>query len=261
MNKDSLGDRMKGYEGVSKTRLVPKTPVLGRLDGKAFHTLTRGMEKPYDARFQRCMWAAALRLCKDVQGCRIAYVQSDEITLLLVDYQDPRTEAWFDYEVQKMCSVAASIATGTFLKEFSRDFPDYEGNLPAFDARFWTLPEHEVVNCFIWRQQDAVRNSISGLAQAHFSHRELWSKSGPEMQEMLHQRGVNWNDAPVPQKRGVCVVRETQPFVVSATGEETVRARWVVDEDIPTFTQARWYVERHLPGLSTACPLSDGQRE
>ena len=110
-DKDSLGDRMKGYESVPRARLIPRMPVLLRLDGKAFHTLTRGMDKPVDARFQKCMWEAARRLCSEVQGCQVAYVQSDEITLLLIDYQTLTTDRWFDYDLQKMCSVAAGFAS------------------------------------------------------------------------------------------------------------------------------------------------------
>ena len=112
--RDSLGTRMKDYESVPRVRLVPKMPVLARLDGKAFHTLTRGLEKPVDWGFVRCMHAAARALCEEVQGCKLAYVWSDEITLLLVDYEDRKTQPWFDYEVQKMCSVSASTATQAF---------------------------------------------------------------------------------------------------------------------------------------------------
>ena len=247
-SRDRLGDRMKWYESVPRTRLVPKTPVLARLDGKAFHTFTRGMDKPVDWRMQRCMWAAAKHLCENIQGCRLAYVQSDETTLLLVDYESIKSEAWFDYEIQKMCSVSASLATVAFLDAYLREFPG-RGSLPTFDARFWNLPPQEVTNAFIWRQQDATRNSIACLAQAHFSHAELHGKDARAMQDMLfQQKGINWNDCPVPQKRGVCLVREsyTAPNPHEPGAPDVVRARWIVDEDIPVFTQDRRYVERFV---------------
>jgi tRNA(His) guanylyltransferase len=227
----SLGDRMKAYEGVSSTRLMPKTPVLIRLDGKAFHTLTRWLEKPFDAAFQRAMWDTAAYLCDEISGCRLAYVQSDEITLLLVDYQSLQTQGWFDYNVQKLVSVSAGMASGFFTQAFS---------LAAFDSRAWNLPAHEVTNCFIWRQQDATRNSILGLSQAHFSHKELQGKNTSVLQDMLMAKGVNWNDLQIPQKRGVCVVRETYRV------GEAVRHRWTVDEAIPIFTEDREYIEQFV---------------
>lgn len=236
-SKDSLGDRMKAYETIPRARLVPKMPVLLRLDGKAFHTLTRGMEKPADPFFQTAMWETAKALCTEIQGCQIAYVQSDEITLLLVDYQTIKTQGWFDYEVQKMCSIAGSLASVAFTQAL--------GKRGLFDCRAWNLPAAEVVNCFIWRQQDATRNSISGLAQAHFSHKELHGKSTSVMQEMLHGKGINWNDCPIPQKRGVCVVKESYDMS-GPDGEGVQRTRWVLDSEIPIFTQDRAYLQRFV---------------
>lgn len=241
MANDSLGDRMKAYESVPRARLMPKTPVLLRLDGKAFHTLTRGMDRPYDERFMRCMWSTATELCDSIQGCKIAYVQSDEITLLLIDYQTYQTQGWFDYEVQKMCSISASIATAAFGDKFRELFPERKAT-PLFDARCWNLPREEVANCLIWRQQDASRNSIQMLAQAHFSHKEMHLKNCSMLQDMLMlDKGVNWNDQPVPFKRGACAIRESY-----AGPENSIRHRWVIDENVPIFTQNRDYVERCL---------------
>lgn len=256
-DKDSLGDRMKMYETVPRLRLVPKMPVLLRLDGKAFHTLTRGLEKPADNGFNMSMRAAALELCEQIQGCQLAYVQSDEITLLLVDYQTVKTQGWFEYEIQKMCSVAASIATHAFAESFRVHHADrFASARPYFDCRAWNLPREEVVNCFIWRQQDATRNSIQGLAQAHFSHKQLHLKDQPQMMDMLMlEKGINWNDCPIPQKRGVCAVKETYETpntFQSAVGEAiggppmVTRTRWVIDEAIPIFTQDRTYVQRFV---------------
>lgn len=243
---DSLGDRMKRYETVFKTRLTPRTPALIRLDGKAFHTFTQAMDRPYDARFHRCMWRAAQTLCEEVEGCKLAYVQSDEITLLLNDYGTLQTQPWFDYEVQKLCSVSASTCTVSFYAAFLAEFSleRLPGRFPAFDARCWNVPKEEVANAFIWRQQDATRNSISMLAQAHFSHKELHGVSSAGMQDKLMlEKGINWNDCPIPQRRGVCVVRETYELPVEGQAP-AVRHRWVTDEAIPIFTKDREYVER-----------------
>jgi len=270
-DKDTLGDRMKGYEGVPRIRLVPKMPVMIRLDGKAFHTFTRGMERPYCRPFNECMWEAAKYLCANIQGCRVAYVQSDEITLLLTDYQDVKTQAWFDYEVQKMTSIAASMATAAFLRAYWKRFVapglccefDVEREmddlkLAAFDARAWNLPHQEVVNAFIWRQQDATRNAIQMLGQSKFSHKELHGKDCNQIQEMVFAKhGINFNDLPVPQRRGVCVVKEqysVQTHVGTFGGEDpyadpstfVVRSRWTVDEAIPVFTQDRSYIQRFV---------------
>lgn len=259
MSHDGLGDRMKMYEGVSKTRLVPKMPVLVRLDGKAFHTFTRFMEKPYDLRMQRCMWYAARRLCEQIQGCQLAYVQSDEIQLLLVDYHSVYSSPWFDYEVQKVVSVAAAICTAAFVRAYDREFPvngaaagcGFAECEPAFDARAWNIPKHEVVNAFIWRQQDAVRNSIQSLAQAHFSHARLQGLNSKQLQDLLFlEKGVNWNDCPVPQRRGVCVVRQPETYTVIAGEGHNLRVPsertvWTVDENIPIFTENRSYIGQH----------------
>lgn len=247
MSADNLGDRMKGYESVPRTRLMPKMPVMLRLDGRAFHTLTSGLEKPVDKSFQNAMWFAARKLCQEISGCQVAYVQSDEITLLLVDYQTFDTQSWFNYEIQKMCSVAAGIASAAFTVEF--------GRTGVFDCRAWNLPQNEVANCFVWRQQDATRNSLSSLAHTHYPPEELHSKSSVEMKLMLSlQKGVHWNDCPVPQKHGVCVVRESYEVEVEIGPDGkagkanpsafVTRQRWIVDENIPIFTQDRSYIEK-----------------
>jgi len=251
-----LGDRMKRYEAVSASRLMPKTPALIRLDGKAFHTLTRNCTKPWDKHFQETMWETARYLCDQISGCRVAYVQSDEISLLLVDYQSIGTQGWFDYEVQKLVSVSASMAAAVFAREY-----EY-GGLAAFDARAWSLPPGEVVNYFIWRQQDATRNSVSGLAQAHFSPKELHGKNGAAMQDMLMSKGINWNDCPIPQKRGVCVTREVYTVPAEDGFGFVDRHRWKVDESIPIFTEDREYIERFArAALGDRAKGQEGKRD
>ena len=257
MSKDSLGDRQKDYEGIPRSRLLKKMPVVARIDGKAFHTLTKGMAKPYDKNFQYTMLDTALYLCSEIQNCRMAYVQSDEISLLLMDNNNRDTQGWFDHDLQKMCSVAASMATSQFMYSFITNFgiQAVSGNVrPAFDARFWNLPEHEVCNYFIWRQNDAVRNSIQSLAQANFSHKELHGLSCDELQEKLFQeKGINWNDCLVMDKRGACVVKSIRT-VYSENGQASRRV-WETDLNIPIFTQDRAYIENKVLAENLVWPL------
>ena len=177
-----------------------------RLDGKAFHTFTKGCQKPFDQNIIDAMAATAKYLQKNIQGCELAYVQSDEISLFLKDYSQLETEAWFDYNVQKLCSVSASMASVAFTCAYNKHAMSMSGVKPAFfDARCFNIPKEEVANYFLWRFNDWVRNSISMLAQAHFSHKELHGKSQVDMHEMLHTKGINWNDCTEQQKNGTWI--------------------------------------------------------
>lgn len=275
--RDSLGDRMKNnYENRAKTYLVRRMPVIIRLDGKAFHTFTKGLKKPYDEIFHNTMNATMKYLCENIQGCKLGYTQSDEITLLLTDYDTLDTDAWFDNNVQKICSVSASMATMAFNKFFRQCVSDYCDSMMAlqdfdlvtdkyydtlydkleiamFDSRCFNIPEDEVTNCFIWRQQDATRNAIQMLGQCNFSHKELHGKSCNDIQDMLFtQKGINFNDMPTEFKRGVCCIKEEyypepmpgyEDCPIDAT---SVRTRWVLDKEIPIFTQDRDYITRNF---------------
>lgn len=242
MTKDSLGDRMKAYEAVPKNFLMRKTPVIIRLDGKAFHTFTRGFEKPFDKVIETAMTETMLYLCKNIQGCVLGYTQSDEITLVLCDYQKVDTAAWFDYNVQKMVSISAAMATYAF----NMVLMGRTEKSAFFDARAFSLPRNEVVNCLIWRQQDATRNSIQGLAQSLYSHKELQGINCNELQDkMFTEKGVNWNDLTTYQKRGACAVRK-MVNKISPTNAVVPRCDWVIDDDIPIFTQDRDYVESRI---------------
>ena len=234
-----LPDRMKRYEAVSDITLTRRSPVIIRVDGRAFHTLTRGMDRPFDAEFAVCMSRAAHALVSEVQGAKLAYVQSDEVSVLLTDYDTIQTDAWFGYRVQKMVSVAAAIATIAFEARFRNAFPTQKG-IPLFDASVFTLPRDEVVNYFVWRQRDAVRNSIQATGQAHFSQKQLHGKNTDEIQEMLFQeKGINWNDTPTQFKRGWCVVLHQE--------SDDIRQQWITDLEIPEFTRDREYIESRLP--------------
>lgn len=192
---DSLGDRMKGnYEDRNRVKLTRRMPVIMRLDGRAFHTFTRGLEKPFDPHFVEVMQYVTRCVFDEIQGAKIAYTQSDEISILITDFDNFDTAAWFDYNVQKMVSIAASVASVAFSMNW--------GKPVQFDARVFNIPKEEVINYFRWRYQDWTRNSIQMLARAHFSHKELDKKNVPAMHEMLHQKGVNWADLDPVYKNG-----------------------------------------------------------
>jgi tRNA(His) 5'-end guanylyltransferase len=270
MNKDSLGDRMKShYENIPKTHLTRREPVIIRIDGKAFHTFTRGFQRPFDNILIESMQETMKYLCENIQGCKLGYCQSDEISLLITDYETINTAAWFDYQVQKMCSISASMATLAFNRAFnekveSANIDSYVGlnvgfeYLSAldkavekgamFDARCFSIPKEEVCNYFIWRQQDATRNSIQMVGQANFSHKELQNKSCNEIQDMLMlEKNINWNDFDTVKKRGSCCTKTGIHTVVNTqTGEQVERLVWEIDTEIPIFTQDRNYVERFV---------------
>ena len=253
-NNNSLNDRMKNnYEERSKMFLTRRTPVIIRLDGKAFHTFTRGLKRPYDEVFHEAMNNTLKYLCENIQGCKFGYTQSDEISLLLTDYDTLQTDSWFNYNVQKMCSVSASMATLAFNKFFIDAYSDWmdsvayfqdfdiemdyiktiEGkfNKAMFDSRCFNIPEDEVVNCFIWRQQDATRNALQMLGQCYFTNKQLYNKSQGEVQDMLMlEKGINFNNMPTEFKRGVTCIR--------------VNGKWVIDKECPIFTKDRDYIMR-----------------
>jgi tRNA(His) guanylyltransferase len=231
-NAKSLGDRMKAYENAYRIYLPRRLPVIVRLDGKAFHTFTRDLDRPRDIRFEWCMFTAAYNLCNKIQGCQLAYVQSDEISLLLHGYKTIESEPWFGNNLQKIVSVSTSITTLSFHNACKGSLPQKIDTDSHFDSRAWILPEDEVCNYFIWRQQDATRNYLSMLAQSLYSHKELQNKKRADLQEMCFAKGQNWNDLPTVQRRGFCVVKK----------ENT----WDFDSEIPIFTQDRNYIERFL---------------
>lgn len=260
MDKTSLGNRMKRYESVPKNYLMHRQPAIIRLDGKAFHTFTRGFVKPFDCMLSCVMQETMRYLCENIQGCVLGYTQSDEITLVLCDYQKLDKDAWFGYNVQKMVSVAASIATMKFNQLFAKeaqefyianDECDYDGareklesykdalersarNGAVFDARAFTVPIEEVNNCLLWRQQDATRNSIQALAQSLYPHKEIQGISTKALQDkMFSEKGVNWNDLPTEQKRGSCCKKNDDGC-------------WVMDYNIPIFSQAPNYVNSRI---------------
>lgn len=280
---DDLDVRMKTfYEQIPKTKLMRRCPVAIRIDGKAFHTFTTGFHKPFDEVLIKSMQETMKYLCENIQGCVLGYTQSDEITLILVDYKKLTSSAWFDYEVQKLCSIAASMATMAFNKAFVKEVKKYSFELSVgihtdeerrlldiydkaidkgamFDARCFNIPKEEVTNLCYWRQDDASRNSIQMVGQANFSHKELHKKSRNDIQDMLMtQKGINWNDFPTYQKRGSCCIKTEERITEDNSVEKmkfgedrkkTVvnieRSNWIIDTDIPIFrNEGREYIDR-----------------
>lgn len=276
--RDELGTRMKTfYEAVPDTKLVKRMPVAIRIDGKAFHTFTQGFKRPFDEVLIKTMQQTTRYLCQNIQGCILGYTQSDEITLILVDYQTLTTEAWFDYRVEKLCSIAASMATMAFNKFFTEyvgeyNFSKWDGvskyedgtqeyihtllnavdKGAMFDARCFNIPKEEVTNLIYWRQLDASRNSVQMVGQAYFSQKELQDKSCSDIQDMLMTKGVNWNDLPTYQKRGsYCVknkiVIESNGITADVYLRDTSKSenKWIIDTNIPIFKgEGREYIDK-----------------
>ena len=273
MSKDKIGDRMKDrYENRSKQFLTRRVPTIIRLDGKAFHTYTKGLDKPFDEGLIEDMQETTKFLCENIQGCKLGYTQSDEITLVLTDYDKLTSDAWFDYNVQKITSISAAMATAKFnqlrmirTSAIERDHSmssmaesvwdnnnlsteDIEGfKLAFFDSRVFQIPEkEEVVNSLIWRQQDAERNSIQMLAQSLYSHSELHGKNTSLLQDMCFEKGQNWNDLNFSKKRGSLVIKNRyvnddlwpQPAELPEREDLKIRTKWEVVET-PIFSQSR----------------------
>ena len=277
---DELEKRMKEfYEQIPKIKLMRRTPVICRIDGRSFHTFTKGFKRPFDEILIKSMQDTMKYLCQNVSGCVAGYHQSDEISLVLIDYQKYTSGAFFDYEVQKMCSVIASMATMAFNKFFSYnvDIKFYEefhergidqggtfsefneleteykayynkANKAMFDARVFNIPKEEVTNYLYWRQLDTARNSIQMVGQANFTHKELHGKSCNMIQDMLMtQKGIDWNDLPTYQKRGSCCIRNkmvSEPWGNKMMTNEVEEGQWFIDKNIPIFKgEDRKYID------------------
>ena len=282
MDTSDLAKRMKDYESVSKTRLMKRCPVICRIDGKAHHSFTKGFKKPFDEIYMKSMQETAKYLCENIQGVVMSYQQSDEITLVIIDYMKLNTSPYFDYEVQKLCSIIASMATMAFNKSFSTLVEQYEHECSEknchsdesekylrtllaaidkgamFDARVFNIPKEEVTNLIYWRQLDATRNSIQIVGQAYFSHNELQDKTCNMIQDMLMTKyGINWNDFTTPCKRGTACIRvgkkvtenikrEPQPFGEDRVTTTIIEERpiWVIDKNMPILKgEDRKYVD------------------
>ena len=249
---------MKGYEGVTRTKLMRRTPVIIRIDGKAFHTWTRHLKdvdpsldiSPFSEIMHKCMSTTSFRLIHNVQNAVFAYTQSDEISILLNDWKKLNSDQWFGGGIQKMCSVSASMATAYFNGSYNSNVSNPTCGAALFDARVFSVPKDEVVNYFIWRQQDATRNSVQMLGRHYFSHKQMHKKNVQQINDMLYtEHGVMWNQIDTWKKRGTCVVRpcaeDVSPVAQIFTGETDPV---ILDNDPPIFTEDRDYIENLLRG-------------
>ena len=243
---------------------------------RAGHTFTRGFKRPFDDIFMKSMQETAKYMCENMGNAKFAYVQSDEITIILTDYDTLETDCWFNYRTDKLCSISASMATMAFNKyfeenvtnevleykmvphcvEIQQEIKEYHNTLIAaldkgamFDARCFNIPKEEVTNLIYWRQLDASRNSIQMVGQANFSHNELQNKSCNDIQDMLMlQKNINWNDFPTYQKRGSCVVKSDEKETITEDNigtKMTIRSKWIIDKEMPILKgKDRAYIDK-----------------
>ena len=270
MDTSDLANRMKEYEKRNQYYLQKRTPVAIRVDGRSFHTFTKGFKRPFDDILMKSMQETAKYMCENMGNAKLAYVQSDEITIILTDYDTLETDCWFNYRTDKLCSISASMATMAFNKFFERNAENYIQNCATdyeteglygkgtpeyqlceiytkaiekgamFDARCFNIPKEEVTNLIYWRQLDATRNSIQMVGQANFSHKELQNKTCNMIQDMLHeQKGINWNDYPTVCKRGsACIYTEY------ANMNGSHNSGWIIDKEMPILKgEDRAYVD------------------
>ena len=277
MDTSDLANRMKDYEKRNRYYLQKRLPVIIRLDMRAGHTFTKGFKRPFDEVFMKTIAETAKYLCENIQNVKMSYQESDEISLLLVDYEKLDTDQWFDYRVDKLCSISASMATMAFNRIFNGLVREYKFNNgenfdlstkegeekyyllqkyqsaiktgAMFDARVFNIPKEEVTNYFYWRQLDASRNSIQMVGQANFSNKELQHKSCNDIQDMLMtQKGINWNDLPTYQKRGSCIIKEDY---FTYTDEHGMLIEIDADE-VGIFVDEltvrnRWIIDKNIP--------------
>ncbi len=229
--KDDLGDKIKNqFEDALRIQMPRRTHLVIRIDGRRFHTFTKSLERPYDYRLSGALDTAAMGLASEMSGCRLGFGQSDEYSFLLTDFSSEHEKMWFDGNVQKIVSVAASIFTAHFATAFTGAYP-----AATFDARVMAIPRRiNVEQYFLWRQLDASANSLNMLASAHYTHAELLGKSTAEKHDLLHAKGINWSHAETSFKRG----RVIRP--ASSGG-------WEVDLEPPIFTRDPGYLARLIP--------------
>ena len=277
MDTSDLAKRMKDYEMRDRYFLQKRIPVAVRVDMRAGHTFTKGFERPFDKVFMKSMQETAKYMCENMGNAKFAYVQSDEITIILVDYDTLETDCLFNYRTDKLCSISASMATMAFNKFFYKNVEEYSESVAVlqdfdiekkyleklekaiekgamFDARVFNIPKEEVTNLIYWRQLDATRNSIQMVGQANFSHKQLQHKSCNEVKEMLlKEKGINWDELPTHLQRGSCYIRKPGPIQIITKEQEFGDPielcrqiwKWEIDTEIPIFKgDGREYIEK-----------------
>ena len=282
--KDKFGDRIKSrYENKTRIKLPQKTYTILRLDGKAFHTYTKGFTKPFDGKLVKSMDEAAIYLCSKIQGARFAFVQSDEISILTTDFENPNSCKWYDGNILKIASVSASMATTAFNRQMlinlAEDKEDgtqvakismpflREYMMAEFDSRVFTIDKQEdlvkvkgefieldqkqeTANYFYWRQKDCIKNSVSMVAQTFFSHKELNGKTTKQRKEMLMMKAQPWEGYPEGLQRGRMIVKENY----EVNGAK--RNRWVAKTAIDIKTHREAFLDM-IPTITTeATPIT-----
>lgn len=227
----TIGDRIKRYERAYDIKLVPRSCLFVRVDGKAFHSFTRHCEKPFDQHLIDAMVAAAKYTAKEMMGFKAAYIQSDECTFMLTDFDDFESQGWFNYELNKVVSISASTYTAAFNAA-------YGSTEALFDSRAFIVPQDDAANVFIWRQRDWERNSLQMLAHAHFSHKQLDHKKAADMHDMLHSKGINWADLSDQLKNGTFLFKELETEYYKMTYEELHRRLFEPNRYVYSVTQA-----------------------
>jgi tRNA(His) 5'-end guanylyltransferase len=230
MKNESLSNRMKKYEDIYRNKMSPRMPVIIRLDGKSFHTWTKGLDKPFDDTYIAIMANVMKQVTDNIQGAVFSYCQSDEISIFIRNYDNINSQSWFDNNIQKMVSVAASMTTAVFNKLVNQTFDSMP--LALFDARAFTLPKDEIINYFIYRQNDAIRNSIRGLAVHYLGHDACIGKSNIQVKEMMREldQPIDWDYLPIHKKRGMAYNTKNN----------------IVDALIPVFSESREYIGVHI---------------
>lgn len=229
---DSLGDRQKGYEESSRRFFPRRMPLMIRLDGCSFHTFTREMKRPFDMKLIESINTVAIKLCTKISGAQVAYVQSDEITILIHSYKKLESQPWFDNCQEKIESVSAGMASSYLSQIYGKDV--------FFDSRAWVMPESDVNNNFVWRQNDCTRNSLQMLARSLYSHKELNGKKTIDLHNLVLAKNEDWNKLPISLQRGRCVVKQQSNL------NGTIRNKWTVDENIPIFSKDSDYIKKFL---------------
>lgn len=233
MSHDSLGDRQKDYEKASRRYFPRRLPLMIRLDGSSFKTFTRGMIKPFDIKLIDAMNTVAIKLCSKISGAQLAYLQSDEITILVHNYKKLESQPWFDNCQEKIESISAGMASSFLTQIYNKDV--------FFDSRAWVMPESDVNNNFLWRQQDTIRNSVQMVAQSLFSQKELNRKNIDQLKNLILTKGQDWSKLDTSLQRGRCIVKKQE---VQLNG--SIRNKWVVDSEIPIFSDDPAYIEKYL---------------
>jgi tRNA(His) 5'-end guanylyltransferase len=243
-----LGDRIKTYEKAYDIYMPSRLPVIVRLDGKGFSKFTKFIkaEKPFDGSFSGIMAFTMKKVAEEIEGCVFGYTQSDEITFVIKNDQSLESTPWFGNRIQKITSVAASIASAAFNQYMAEHWPENEWLcLAYFDARTFVVPNwQEAINCLVWRQNNCTKNSVSAACYYESAkkigkktaRKEMHGLNQKQQQEMLFQHtGLNWNNYPAKFKRGVGCYKVTKEMALN--GKTFMRNNWQIDQELPIFTQ------------------------